>query len=488
MRAVARAAPLLLALLPVVARADSPPPNLLRNGGFSEWKDGAPVDWQVAEGSRTGDGPVSSVSKLEGGGVRLAGNATTGRWQMLVQPRPMPAGVTCRLSYQARLSDARLDPGQRENRYVGVRLGPAPLAGAKPPRFVVDGVLRDVWTTGEVVFRSDGGAVDVVAFLSTSGALEVREVFLEVVQPERSFAVLAQNMARYYSYFPQRGVNWAAHTASHQAAFAAATDEASFLGAAKALLAPLKDTHVWLRDSKGALIPTWVSDAPLNIDGKRLLGALPSPRMVGRVGIVAELEPQLGYLAVTSLQGTEVEHTQLETALEGLLTKRGLILDLRGNGGGNEVHAHKLVGRLMDEPRLYARRRFRSGEAATDFGPWQEAWIRPLGEGRFTGPIVVLTGPGCVSSGEGMAKMLRARPNTRFVGQPTRGASGHPQPVPLPNGVEVWFSRWQDALPDGTQTEGRGVTPDVEVPGTGPGDMTLMRGTVELGQMLAPPR
>jgi C-terminal processing protease CtpA/Prc len=93
-----------------------------------------------------------------------------------------------------------------------------------------------------------------------------------------------------------------------------------------------------------------------------------------------------------------------------------------------------------------------------------------------------------VSSGEGMAKMLRTRPNTRFVGQPTRGASGYPQPVPLPNGVEVWFSRWQDALPDGTLTEGRGVPPDVVVPGTGPGDLTLLRGTAELRQMLAPPR
>lgn len=487
MRLLALAAMLLFALPlpPRPGHAESPPPNLLLNGDLKAWSGGVPEHWQVTEGSRTGDGPASRVSSLEGGGARLEGDTSTRVWQMLVQPVNVAAGATCRLSFSARLRGARLDPGQRDNRYVGVRLVAPALLPGRAPRFVVDAVLRDVWTPGEVVFRHDGGAVEVVTFLSMTGTLEVRDLLLEALGPQQSFAVLARNLGRYYSYFSVRGIDWTAHSAQQQAAFAGAADEAAFLAAAKALLAPLKDTHVWLRDSKDALIPTWVFDRPLNIDGKRLLGALPSPRMIGRVGIAAELDGDVGYLAVTSLQGSEVEHTQLETALEGLLTKQALILDLRANGGGNEQHAHKLVGRLMDEPRVYAKRRFRSGPGANDFGPWQEAWIRPLGQGRFLGPVVVLVGPGCVSSGEGMAKMLRARPRTRFVGQPTRGASGNPAPLPLPNGVHVWFSRWQDALPDGTLTEGRGVEPEVGVPAGGPGDLTLFQGIAELRSMLA---
>jgi C-terminal processing protease CtpA/Prc len=78
-----------------------------------------------------------------------------------------------------------------------------------------------------------------------------------------------------------------------------------------------------------------------------------------------------------------------------------------------------------------------------------------------------------MSSGEGMAQMLRVLPNTVFVGKPTRGASGNPRPLPLPNGVDVWHSRWWNLLADGTPLEGRGVVPDVAVDDEGDGDPTL---------------
>jgi C-terminal processing protease CtpA/Prc len=99
--------------------------------------------------------------------------------------------------------------------------------------------------------------------------------------------------------------------------------------------------------------------------------------------------------------------------------------------------------------------------------------------------VVVLLGPGCVSSGEGMALMLDALPQVRTVGQPTRGASGSPAPVPLPNGVDVWFSRWVTERMDGISLEGRGVTPDVPVVHEGPGDPTLAAGLKELERLLA---
>ena len=55
-------------------------------------------------------------------------------------------------------------------------------------------------------------------------------------------------------------------------------------------------------------------------------------------------------------------------------------------------------------------------------------------------------------------------PGVTLLGSATRGSSGNPQPVDLPNGVTVHFSRWVDELPDGTPLEGRGVPPDREVP------------------------
>jgi C-terminal processing protease CtpA/Prc len=91
----------------------------------------------------------------------------------------------------------------------------------------------------------------------------------------------------------------------------------------------------------------------------------------------------------------------------------------------------------------------------------------------FTRPVVCLIGPGCVSSGEGFALMMKAMDHVTLVGQPTRGASGNPHPVTLSNGVKVWFSRWVAMEPDGTPIEGRGIQPDVTVEHMGEGDPTF---------------
>ena len=75
-----------------------------------------------------------------------------------------------------------------------------------------------------------------------------------------------------------------------------------------------------------------------------------------------------------------------------------------------------------------------------------------------------LLGPGCVSSGEGFAKMLAALPHVTTVGLPTRGSSGNPGMVEVgETGLVVYFSQWVDLLPDGTPIEGKGVPPAVRV-------------------------
>src|SRR6185369_14051716 len=88
----------------------------------------------------------------------------------------------------------------------------------------------------------------------------------------------------------------------------------------------------------------------------------------------------------------------------------------------------------------------------------------------YVKPVVCLLGPGCVSSGEGFAKMLKALPHVTTVGLPTRGSSGNPGGVEVGDtGLTVYFSRWVDMLPDGTPIEGRGVPVKikVEVPADG---------------------
>lgn len=469
--------------------AASPTAGALVNGDLSAWGDGLPAGWSASIGATNGEGDLSEVAPGPEGGVRLAGGAETKRWRLLAQPLDVPAGTVLRLTAEARALGLRQEKGQFPNAYVALALWSAEgaFAGLTSER-----QLREAWLSVDLALRvPEGVRAGPALFLSMSGALEVRGVRCEPVPPAGAYDLLVAHVARHYSFLALKGPglpggSWTAHAQALRARALAAADEEALVAVLKDLLAPLQDLHVTIRRPEGQIVPTWIPATRFNVDGKTLKRALGELTPAGRAGFVANLEGDLGYLAVTTLQGLDADHAKLRLLLRGLCEKQGLVIDLRGNGGGDETRAQALVGLLTDEPRPYARRRVRSGPLPGDLSAPEEAVLRPDGGGRaYRGPIVVLLGPGCISSGEGMAQMLDALPNARSVGQPTFGASGSPLPVPLPGGLDVWFSRWVNEQMDGTALEGRGVQPDVVVAHEGEGDPTLAAGLAELRRMLA---
>ena len=118
-------------------------------------------------------------------------------------------------------------------------------------------------------------------------------------------------------------------------------------------------------------------------------------------------------------------------------------------------------GRLLARPDL--RTQLRDGPGPGDFGPTYDR-VLEAGDDPYTKPVVCILGPGCVSSGEGFAKMMACLPHVATVGLPTRGSSGNPAPVDVgETGLRVYFSRWVDLMPDGTPIEGTGIPPALVV-------------------------
>jgi carboxyl-terminal processing protease len=140
---------------------------------------------------------------------------------------------------------------------------------------------------------------------------------------------------------------------------------------------------------------------------------------------------------------------------------QGFVIDLRGADGGNELLARYVAREFCAAPKVYARSKYRNGPKPTDFGPSSDRTLDPS-EKPFTKPTVCILGPGCVSSGEGLAQMLVSLPNVTSVGLPTRGSSGNPKPFKLPGvPVTIAYSRWVDLMPDGTPIEDRGIQPQI---------------------------
>lgn len=462
--------PALLALALLLA---APPGDLLRDPDLLDWDDGLPALWSVSVGATSPGEGESTLAPLPGGGVLLCGDAGTGRWRLLSQGFEAAAGTVYRLSLEHAARELRREGRQFDNAYAALLL---PSGGERPDLHLVhlhDGPRRPA----EVLARARaGGRGEVRLFLSKSGAVEVRALRLEALRPEDSYDALVRHMGLHYSHFASKGIDWGKEAARHAAKGRAARTPEAFAAAVLPLLARLEDIHVTIRMPDGTVLPTFRRAFEPNFDLSAVRGALRDPIPLGRLGLAGTAGRELGYLGVASLPGDRAAAAPLLAALEGMLDRRGILLDLRYNDGGDEATAAALAGFLAGEPVVYARHRFRDGPGPGDFGPAAERLLRPREGRRFGGPVVVLVGPGCVSSGEGLALMLAAVEGVLLVGQPTAGCSGNPRPADLPDGVSVSFSRWESLLPDGTPLEGRGVPPDVAVEHRGGGDPTLERG------------
>ena len=198
-----------------------------------------------------------------------------------------------------------------------------------------------------------------------------------------------------------------------------------------------------------------------------------------------EREPtDVGAILIGTLPAESKLATTMFRVWEQQIACKALLVDLRGNRGGSEALAQQMVGRLTAKPVTYARSVRRCGPHAASLCPDPPRVLRPVGASPVTIPVAVLIGPGCVSSGEGMALMFRALPHARLFGQPTRGASGNPVALPLPNGVTIHYSTWMTLRPDGTPLERRGVPPDERVEDTETEDPVRARAEAWLQEQL----
>ena len=164
----------------------------------------------------------------------------------------------------------------------------------------------------------------------------------------------------------------------------------------------------------------------------------------------------IGVLALDGLDRVDVAAPYVESAFAMLCECRGLVLDLRANGGGDPATVALVLDRLTGPDPIHVSDvvyRERTRQWWTAGGPQ----ALPAAT-----PVVALIGRATFSSGEALAYHLQSRGRARLVGQATPGAADHVTPIRVSAHVRALLPEAyvRDAVTR-SNWEGVGVQPDL---------------------------
>ncbi|WP_439637438.1 S41 family peptidase [Oceanicaulis sp.] len=309
------------------------------------------------------------------------------------------------------------------------------------------------------------------------------------------FDVFTSVMARHYSFFDARGVDWDAQIAAAHPHVQDGMGEAALWDVLADLLEPLQDSHTKLigmvdgepRRAQAGLGTTLPMIRHGMGEGDWLNGLVdqlfnevldPGAALIADRVIVGEITPEsgapIGYIQIFTMGGFTNNHTPgslewsqaelaalsdiLDDALTRFADHQTVILDLSNNRGGYDAVTRAIAARFTDEAFLGYRVSVPGAPEATE-----DYEITPHDGVRFTGPLYVMTSDVTVSGGEITTMMLRQLPNVIHVGGTTRGAFSTPLAKPLPNGWYLELSNEVFEDGSGAVFEGRGLPPAIMV-------------------------
>lgn len=291
------------------------------------------------------------------------------------------------------------------------------------------------------------------------------------VEPEEAVAIFRDAWEAFdeqYAMFGIKpGVDWEALRERYEPLARDAETAEEVAGVIALLLAHLEDLHVWVRCGE-AWFPGYNRFRVTNANWNATKATL--EEIEERKGLAfGRTDDGLGYVNVFNLSTPDLD-VAFDEALKALGDTTGLVLDLRFNGGGDELLGRRLAGRFLGEPAVYSKNRYRSGPGHDDLGDVLERVVEPRGPWRYAAPVVVLQGEKTMSSAESLVLMLAQGPGVTTMGDRTAGSSANPRRLELPHGIVVNLPRWLDLTPDGAPIDRVGVAPDVPAGGRHPGD------------------
>lgn len=184
------------------------------------------------------------------------------------------------------------------------------------------------------------------------------------------------------------------------------------------------------------------------------------------------IDKHVGLLKIRDFQSQSITEF-FDSVYPEILKTEALIIDLRGNGGGNSGYADYIARHFTDKPlkgniwktRVY-KPAFASWGIKEDVYVAEPNILNPCQDVEpYLNEVVLLTDRGTFSSAEDFTALMKSTDRVTQIGTTTGGSTG--------NGVRARLSAnamiianicsKHDLAPDGTEFVGIGIIPDIEV-------------------------
>ena len=197
-------------------------------------------------------------------------------------------------------------------------------------------------------------------------------------------------------------------------------------------------------------------------------------------GFMYQVLPEnIGYMHYSSF-AQEFSEGLLDHILTMFKDCKGVIIDIRDNGGGNVANVNKLACRFTKEKKiLKGYKLHKTGKGHNDFGDTITQYLTPpsnfmsltsySGDSisidnqrvRFVKPVVVLTNRSVYSAANDFVRTMKVLDNATIIGDRSGGGGGIPISFDLPNGWAVRLSATAMLDINFEHTE-MGIEPDIK--------------------------
>ena len=198
---------------------------------------------------------------------------------------------------------------------------------------------------------------------------------------------------------------------------------------------------------------------------------------------------EIAYVSLNSFDNNRIVE-EFESYLDSIQPSKGLIIDLRKNGGGNSWNGYNILKYLTDDPIITSKWKTRDhrpaykawgafvDEESENLGSWDletlssykdDYWFESGPDTIYPNnrliklPTIVLIGNNTASAAEDFLVAADPLQNFETMGDYTYGSTGQPMFLRLPGGGKARICTKRDTYPDGREFVGYGIQPDIMV-------------------------